>query len=94
MTRVERAKCDNCGFEEPHILLEGLGITIRKKYSCLKCKKIVTDRRSVNNCKECGSTLIKTYKEHPKDGYHICPKCGERKLMFYVGKWPLKNRDS
>ncbi|MDP2908935.1 MAG: hypothetical protein Q8N77_03965 [Nanoarchaeota archaeon] len=82
---IERAKCDNCGFEQKHIFIYGFsGIGFRLKYACLKCTKIVTHEGKIEDCPKCGSKLIKLYEEDFKDHYHTCPKCGEKKLKFYL----------
>lgn len=82
---IERAKCDNCCFEQEHIFVCGMhGIMYRLKYACLKCKKIVTHEGKIEDCPKCGSKLIKLYEEDSKDNYHTCPECGEKKLKFYL----------
>lgn len=82
---IERAKCDNCGFEQKHIFVYGFsGIGLRLMYACLKCKKIITHEGKIDLCTKCGSKLIKIYEEFFKDGYHTCPSCGKRKLKFYL----------
>lgn len=82
---IERAKCDNCGFEQKHIFIYGIGgLGYRLKYACLKCKKIVTHEKKIEKCPKCNSKLIKLYEEYFKDKYRTCPNCGKRKLRFYV----------
>lgn len=84
MSGIQRAKCDNCGFEQKHILIRGFGVVTRRKYACPKCKKIITHQDEIDNCPKCGSKLIKLYKENFKDEYHTCPKCGKGKLKFHL----------
>lgn len=82
---IERAKCDNCSFEQKHIFIYGIsGIRYHLKYACLKCKKIITYEGEIDNCPKCSSKLIKIYKEDFKDKYNTCPNCGKKKLRFYL----------
>lgn len=85
---IERAKCDNCGFEQKHILVYGFsGMSFRLLYSCLKCKKIINHEGKIDKCPKCNSQLVKLYEENFKDKYHTCPNCSKRKLKFYFEAW-------
>ena len=82
---IQKAKCDNCNFEQHDIFVVGIwGTGFHFKYACLKCKKIVTHECKIGKCPKCGSKLIKTYEENFKDGYNTCPNCGKRKLRFSI----------
>lgn len=85
---IEKAKCDNCGFEQKRIFTSGMGgAWYRLKYSCLKCKKIVTHEDKIETCPKCNAKLVKLYEEDFKDKYHTCPSCGKRKLKLYLEAW-------
>lgn len=84
MGGIQRAKCDNCGFEQGKIFVHMMGgAYLHLKHACLKCKKIISHRGEIDKCPECDSKLVKLYKEDFKDDYHTCPSCGKRKLKFY-----------
>lgn len=79
----DRAKCDNCGFEQKHIFLYAFsGANAHRQYACFKCKKIISHRGKIESCPDCKSKL-KPYNEFNRDGYYTCPKCGKRKMKFY-----------
>lgn len=88
MGGIQKVKCDNCGFEQNRIFVYGMGgAGLRRKYACLKCKKVITLEGEREKCPKCDSKLVKLYEENSKDDYHTCPNCGQRKLKFYHEGW-------
>ena len=82
---IKIAKCDNCGFEQKHIFVSGMGgAWYHLIYSCLKCKKIITSKDKIENCPRCKSKLIKLYEDEIKDENQICPNCGKKRLRLYL----------
>ena len=81
---IQRAKCKACGFEQKDIFVSSTwGNKFYFKYACTKCKKIITSQKKIDKCPECSSKLIKSYEEDSRQGY-TCPKCGKKKLNFYI----------
>lgn len=81
---AQRAKCDDCGFEQKGIFRHAYnGAMIHLKYACFKCKKIISHYGDLKKCPDCKSE-VRLYKEFNRDGYYICPACGKRKLKFYT----------
>ncbi|MBU4501322.1 MAG: hypothetical protein KKA79_01925 [Nanoarchaeota archaeon] len=81
---IQRAKCDKCGFEQDDIFISSTwGTKSYFKYACLKCKKIVTSKDKIDKCPKCSSKLVKSDEEDSRTGY-TCPKCGKKKLKFYI----------
>lgn len=84
---VEKAKCNNCGFNQEKIFRSFRGSFIYALYTCKKCKKIISHNRcygKLENCPDCGFKLIPIDEKNFYKDYHICPKCGKKKLKFYL----------
>lgn len=80
----EKAKCENCGFEQEGIFVWAYhGANPHLKHACFKCKKIISFPEKLEQCPDCKSEVM-LYKKLNRDGYYTCPSCGKRKLRFYL----------
>ncbi|MBM3200587.1 hypothetical protein FJZ53_06630 [Candidatus Woesearchaeota archaeon] len=80
----ERARCEKCGFEQERIFRWSFGgANVHFMYGCSKCKKIISHKSGLQKCPYCGAQ-VHLYEKSYKEKFYLCPRCGEKKLKFYI----------